>query len=187
MVSQLRMRGSPQGHGDPSAGELALPVSSHRAGADGPPQPVHRVWARVAPRHEQGRRAPGEAVTTGCAVGAGRHCVPAPERRPRRRALTVSWNNVNDAILAEVTQVLIEDPDRFDGVRLIGRRARGGATRRGCVGHCPESAESIPYASSPGLRSRPFRLGPTCTCDLLTDRPLSLNSRKALVTFGGSR
>jgi hypothetical protein len=120
VVSQLRMRGSPQGHGDPSAGELALPVSSHRAGADGPPQPVHRVWARVAPRHEQGRRALGEAVPTWCAVGAGKHCVPAPDRRPRRRALAVSWNTVNDAILAEVTQVLIEDPDRFDGVRLIG-------------------------------------------------------------------
>jgi transposase len=34
--------------------------------------------------------------------------------------LGVSWNTANDAVLAEGRRVLIEDPDRFDGVRVIG-------------------------------------------------------------------
>jgi transposase len=35
-------------------------------------------------------------------------------------ALAVSWNTANDAILAEGKRVLIDDPDRFDGVQVIG-------------------------------------------------------------------
>jgi len=34
--------------------------------------------------------------------------------------LGVSWNTANDAVLAEGTRALIEDPARFDGVRVIG-------------------------------------------------------------------
>jgi transposase len=34
--------------------------------------------------------------------------------------LAVSWNTANDAILAEGRRVLIEDPGRFDGVKVIG-------------------------------------------------------------------
>jgi len=34
--------------------------------------------------------------------------------------LGVSWNTANDAVLAEGKRVLIEDPGRFDGVKLIG-------------------------------------------------------------------
>jgi hypothetical protein len=34
--------------------------------------------------------------------------------------LGVSWNTPNDAVLAEGQRVLIEDPRRFDGVRVIG-------------------------------------------------------------------
>jgi transposase len=34
--------------------------------------------------------------------------------------LAVSWNTANDAVLAEGKRVLIEDPGRFDGVRVIG-------------------------------------------------------------------
>ncbi|MGF1663706.1 MAG: ISL3 family transposase [Kineosporiaceae bacterium] len=34
--------------------------------------------------------------------------------------LGVSWNTANDAVLAEGRRVLIADPDRFDGVRVIG-------------------------------------------------------------------
>ena len=32
----------------------------------------------------------------------------------------MSWNTANDSVLAEGRRVLIEDPDRFDGVRVIG-------------------------------------------------------------------
>jgi transposase len=35
-------------------------------------------------------------------------------------ALGVSWNTANDAVLAEGKRVLIEDPARFDGVRVVG-------------------------------------------------------------------
>jgi transposase len=34
--------------------------------------------------------------------------------------LGVSWNTANDAVLAEGRRVLIADPDRFDGVKVIG-------------------------------------------------------------------
>jgi transposase len=35
-------------------------------------------------------------------------------------ALGVSWNTANDAVLAEGRRVLINNPHRFDGVRVIG-------------------------------------------------------------------
>ena len=34
--------------------------------------------------------------------------------------LAVAWNTANDAVLAEGKRVLIEDPARFDGVRVLG-------------------------------------------------------------------
>ena len=34
--------------------------------------------------------------------------------------LGVAWNTANDAVLAEGHRVLINDPDRFDGVRVVG-------------------------------------------------------------------
>ncbi len=34
--------------------------------------------------------------------------------------LGVSWNTANDAVLAEGRRVLIADPRRFDGVKVIG-------------------------------------------------------------------
>jgi transposase len=36
------------------------------------------------------------------------------------QALAVSWNTANNAVLAEGKQMLIDDPARFDGVRVIG-------------------------------------------------------------------
>jgi len=35
-------------------------------------------------------------------------------------ALGVSWNTANDAVLAEGRRVLIDDPHRLDGVKVIG-------------------------------------------------------------------
>jgi hypothetical protein len=34
--------------------------------------------------------------------------------------LDVSWNNANDAVLAEGKRVLIAVPGRFDGVKVVG-------------------------------------------------------------------
>ena len=36
--------------------------------------------------------------------------------------LGVAWNTANDAVLAEGKRVLIDDPDRFDGVQRPRRR-----------------------------------------------------------------
>ena len=36
------------------------------------------------------------------------------------QALGVSWNTANTAVLAEGARLLINDPDRFEGVRVIG-------------------------------------------------------------------
>jgi hypothetical protein len=57
-----------------------------------PPLSLHRLWACVAPGHQSGRRAAGD----------------------------VSWNTANNAVLTEGRRVSIEDPHRFDGVRVIG-------------------------------------------------------------------
>ena len=35
-------------------------------------------------------------------------------------ALAVSWNTANDAVLAEGQRALIDDPQRFDGVQVVG-------------------------------------------------------------------
>jgi hypothetical protein len=35
-------------------------------------------------------------------------------------ALAVSWGTANDAVLAEGKRVLIDDPARFDGVKVVG-------------------------------------------------------------------
>lgn len=45
-------------------------------------------------------------------------------------ALGVSWNTANDAVLADGRRVLIDDPHRFDGVRVIGVDDTSGATPR---------------------------------------------------------
>ena len=36
------------------------------------------------------------------------------------QALGVSWNTANTAVLGEGQRLLINDPDRFEGVRVIG-------------------------------------------------------------------
>jgi hypothetical protein len=41
-------------------------------------------------------------------------------------ALAVSWDTANDAVLAEGWRVLIGDPNRLDGVAVIGVEVSGG-------------------------------------------------------------
>ena len=50
-----------------------------------PPLSLHRLWACVAPGHQPGRRAAGEAVASRAAMGARRHRVSALDRRSGRR------------------------------------------------------------------------------------------------------
>ena len=79
--------------------------------------PCGRVWrqdtSRAAePRARLSRRALSWALR-GLVVN---HLTVAPIAR----ALGVSWNTANDAILAEGKRVLISDPARFEGVRVLG-------------------------------------------------------------------
>ena len=67
------------------------------------------VWA---PGHQPGRRAARWALE-------GIVCQHLTVARVAED-LGVSWNTANDAVLAEGRRVLIEDPHRFDGVRVIG-------------------------------------------------------------------
>jgi len=120
MVSALRLPGCCEGYGDSPVGARAAGVAADDAAGDGAPLPVHRVWACVAPGHEQGRRAAGEAVTPRAAVGAGRHRVPAPDCGPGRRRSRGRLEHRNAAVLAEGTRLLIDDEHRFDGVQVIG-------------------------------------------------------------------
>src|SRR5690625_4219783 len=45
-------------------------------------------------------------------------------------ALAVSWNTANDAILTEGRRLLIDDPRRFDGVKVLGVDERDCCTDR---------------------------------------------------------
>jgi hypothetical protein len=49
-------------------------------------------------------------------MGVGRDRVPARVAE----GLGIAWNTVNDAVLAEGKRVLIEDPTRFEGVKVLG-------------------------------------------------------------------
>ena len=121
VVPALRLRGRAAGHRDPAAGARAVRVATDDAAGHGPPLPVHRVRACVAPGHQPGGRAAGEAVAPRAAVGAGRAswCQHLTVARVAE-GLGVSWNTANDAVLAEGRRVLIDDPTRFDGVQVIG-------------------------------------------------------------------
>jgi len=82
--------------------------------------PVHRLWARVAARHQQGGRAAGQAVAPRSAVGTGRHRGSALDVARVAEGLGVAWNTANDSVLAEGKRVLIDADARFDGVTAIG-------------------------------------------------------------------
>ena len=76
--------------------------------------------ARVAPGHQQGRRAAGEVVPAGVRWALEGLVVAHLTVARVAEGLAVSWNTANDAVLAEGKRVLIDDPHRFDGVAVIG-------------------------------------------------------------------
>jgi transposase len=57
--------------------------------------------------------------------------------------LGVSWTTANDAVLAEGRRVLIEDPHRFDGVRVIGVEV---VAMDGFAGFKTATSEELPDA-----------------------------------------
>jgi len=74
----------------------------------------------VAPGHQQGGAAAGEALASGPALGVGRVVCQHLTVARVAEGLAVSWNTANDAVLAEGKRVLIENPGRFEAVTVIG-------------------------------------------------------------------
>ena len=65
--------------------------------------------------------------------------------------LGVSWNTANDAVLAEGKRVLIDDPDRFDGVdRRSGSTSTSGGTPAAATSTSPSSSTSPPIRDGTG-------------------------------------
>src|SRR5215203_462147 len=68
VVSPLRMRGCAARQRDPAAGARTAGVAPDDIADHDPPLLLHRLWAGVAPGHQPGRRAAGEAVASRAAM-----------------------------------------------------------------------------------------------------------------------
>ena len=80
-------------------------------------QACDRVW-----RQDTGRAAEPRAKLSRGALRWALEAVVCQHLTVTRvaEALSVAWNTANDAVLAEGKRVLISDPRRFDGVRVLG-------------------------------------------------------------------
>jgi hypothetical protein len=82
---------------------------------------VRVVPANVAAGHERGGAGALEDLLRRATVGAVRHCGGSHLSVSRVVAgLKVSRNTANTPVLAEGRRVLIDDPARFRGVRVLG-------------------------------------------------------------------
>lgn len=121
LVPPLRLPGHrPGGRGPPSRAPPAW-LAAHYPSGHPAPLPVHRVWARVAPRPHKRGAAAFAPVPRGVAVGTRSPCGRAPAGIPGRvRLWPCHGDTANNAVLAEGQRVLIDQPARLDGVRVIG-------------------------------------------------------------------
>ena len=108
------------GHRGPPARAPAAGLAAHHLAGHGPPLPVHGVRPRVASGHHGGGRTAGEAVAGRAAVALEGIVVQHLTMARVAEGLAVSWNTANDAVLTEGKRVLINDPQRLDGVTTIG-------------------------------------------------------------------
>jgi len=74
----------------------------------------------VAPGHQRGGGASGQTEPGGGAVGTEVGGRRPDVDRPGRGLARSSWHTVNDAVLHAGRQLLIDDPTRLDGVRVLG-------------------------------------------------------------------
>lgn len=63
--------------------------------------------------------------------------------------LEVSWHMANDAVLAEGKRQLIDDPGRFDGVKVVGVDGTSGAIPGAVAGSSPSSSISLRCVTRP--------------------------------------
>ena len=95
-------------------------MASHDLARERAPLPVSRVCSRVAPKHECSGRSTHQALALGGALGADWRGRSPFDGGTISQALGVSWNTANTAVLGEGQRLLINDPTRFNGVRVIG-------------------------------------------------------------------
>jgi hypothetical protein len=120
VVSPLRMRECAARQHDPAAGartagwrRTTLLITIRRYRCTGCGHVSRQVTSRAAePRAKLSRRALRWALD---GIVCQHMTVARVAEGPG-----VAWNTANDAVLAEGRRVLIEDPHRFDGVRVIG-------------------------------------------------------------------
>ena len=100
-------------------------MAPHDLARERAPLPLPGVRPCVAPRYEPSGRSTRQALACGGALGAGGlgagglvvHYLTVARIS---QALGVSWNTANTAVLAEGVRLLINDPARCEGVRVIG-------------------------------------------------------------------
>ena len=117
-MSTLRAPGEFSWHGGQALGSRTLRVAPHDLERGHPTLPAPRVRSRVAPRHESSGRSACQALAcSGAPRGVVVHHVTVARIA---QALGASWNIANTAVLAEGARLLIDDPGRCEGVRVIG-------------------------------------------------------------------
>ena len=97
-----------------------LRVAPHYRACERAPLPVPGVRPRVAPRYEPSGPAARQALAGGGALGAHWASRSSCDGGAHPQALGVSQNTDHTAVLGEGQRLLINDPTRFDGVRVIG-------------------------------------------------------------------
>ena len=93
-------------------------MAPHDLACERAPLPVLAVRPCVAPRYEPSGRSARQALArSGALTGVVVHHLTVARVA---QALGVSWNTDNTAVLGEGQCLLINDPARFEGVRVIG-------------------------------------------------------------------
>jgi hypothetical protein len=81
---------------------------------------VHQVWACVAPGHQPAAEPRARLSRRGLAWALEAIVCQHLSIARVAQGLGVAWNTANDAVLAEGRRVLINDPGRLNGVKVIG-------------------------------------------------------------------
>ena len=114
-------QGVPGEDGEQGVAARAVRVAPYHAGAHRAPLPLQGVLARVASGHHRCGAAGGPKISrAGLRWGLVGIVVGHLSMARVAEGLGVAWNTANDAVLAEGRRLLIEDPTRLDGVKVVG-------------------------------------------------------------------
>ena len=164
MVSPLRRRGCAARQRDPAASARAAGVAPDDVADHDPPLSLHRLRACVAPGHQPGRRAAGEAPPAATAPPAARpHSATArPRRRPTSSAIAARLCGYGTRPFSHRRTVLGSTPSRA-ATSSSRSRARSKARRSGSftvatsrnARTLPTVPEDVPRSPSGGVQKFP--------------------------------